>query len=261
MSISNPEIKKLYGLAAGRCSICRKSVFKEDIHIGEMAHIIARNPNGARGNEELFGNKNSYDNLILLCPNHHTEVDNKPSTYTVDVLHSIKAEHEKNVASHFDAPDDRKNDLTFLKGFMEYVPFTKIPYFIEPLPIAVKLQLCDVGDVFEALRKDNPHLYPLNDQSLQNYFSSFIKSYYDLWDIISGYTLVEGRSQANFGQADEQFNLFMEKKYLPYEEILKLSSAIDEKKIKFETAYNQLIEFLRKNYKEVDLNSYKQPEI
>lgn len=258
MSISNPEIKKLYGLAAGRCSICKIDVFDNDVHIGEMAHIIAKSSKGARGNEELSSGRNSYDNLILLCANHHTEVDQNPSFYTVDKLQSIKAEHEKTVASLFEAPKERENDLSFLKCFMQFVPFTRLRYFVEHLPTSVNLDLCSVGDMFDALCKGNPHLYPLNDQYLHRHFDSFIRSYYDLWSTISGYTDVEGRLQANFSQADERFYLHMERKYLPYEKVVELNNILNEKNSKFIVAYMNLIDFIRSNYKEVDLNSYQQ---
>lgn len=258
MSISNPEIKKLYGLAAGRCSICKIGVFDNDVHIGEMAHIIAKSSKGARGNEELSSGRNSYDNLILLCANHHTEVDKNPSVYSVDRLRSIKLEHENAVASVFNFPKEKENDLSFLKCFMQFVPFTRLPYFVEYLPTSVNLDLSTVGDMFDALCKDNPHLYPLNDQYLQVYFDSFIRSYYDLWSTIAGYTDVEGRPQANFSQADERFYLHMEKKYLPYEKVEELINILEEKKSKFISEYMSLINFLRSNYKEVDLNSYRQ---
>lgn len=258
MSISHPEIKKLYGLAAGRCSICKMDVFGNDVHIGEMAHIIAKSLKGARGNEALSGGRNSYDNLILLCANHHTEVDQNPNFYTVEKLQSIKAEHEKTVASLFDTPKERDNDLSFLKIFMRFVPFTRLRYFVEHLPTSVKLELCSVGDMFEAHCKDNPHLYPLNDQNLQGYFDTFIRSYYDLWYVISGSTDVEGRQQSNFSQADERFYLHMERKHLPYETVAELNDILNEKNSKFITAYMNLIDFIRGNYKEVDLNSYQQ---
>jgi len=83
MSISNPDIKKLYALSAGRCNLCNKSLFQENIHIGEMAHIIAKNSNGARSLKEQV-NDNSYENLILLCPNCHTKVDKAPESYSAE---------------------------------------------------------------------------------------------------------------------------------------------------------------------------------
>lgn len=133
MSISNPEIKKLYGLAAGRCSICKINVFDNDVHIGEMAHIIAKSENGARGGESILGDRNSYENLILLCANHHLEVDQNSLFYTTAKLHAIKASHEENISLIFDYSRERNDDLTFLKTFMEFVPFTKLVYFVEVL--------------------------------------------------------------------------------------------------------------------------------
>lgn len=258
MTISNPEIKKLYGLSAGRCSLCKIDVFENDVHIGEMAHIIANSINGPRGSDDLFNDRNSYKNLILLCANHHSEVDKNPYLYSAEKLQRIKYEHERNIASLFEAPQGRRDDVNFLKYFMKFVPFTRLRYFVEHLPRSVNLDLCDIGDMFDALCIDNPHLYPLNDKNLQYYFDAFMKNYYDLWGVISGCTSIDGRLQANFSQADERFYLHMERKYLPYDAIVELDKELDILKSGFITSYMQLIEFIRNNYKEVSLNSYDQ---
>lgn len=257
MGITNPEIKKLYGLAAGRCNICKINVFSNDVHVGEMAHIIAKSTSGARGNETLSSNRNSYENLILLCANHHTEVDQNSSRYTVELLHRIKSEHEKTVASPFESSKERENDIGFLRLFMRFVPFTQLRYFTEGLPISVNLKLCAVGDMFDAHLIGNPHLYPLNDPNLHAHFQSFIESYYELWSVISGFTNVDGCQQANFSQADDRGHLHMEKRYLPYKEVTKLTSTLEIRHSNFINAYLILIDFIRKNYKEVDLDSYE----
>ena len=257
MSISNPEIKKLYGLAAGRCSICKINVFDNQVHIGEMAHVIAKSTSGARGTEKIYFDINSYENLILLCANHHTEVDQNHNFYTVERLHQIKSEHEKSIASYFETPRKRVNDISFLKLFMCFVPFTQIRYFVENLPESINLRLCEIGDIFQAARIDNPHLYPLNDGILQDYFYSFIESYYELWGLISGFTNVDGRMQANFSQADDRGYLHLEKRFLPHNKIEELNSQLNIKNNKFIQSYLNLIDFIRKDYKEVDLNSYK----
>ena len=111
--------------------------------------------------------------------------------------------------------------------------------------------------MFEAHLKDNPHLYPLNDRNLQKYFSSFINSYYELWSVISGYTNVGGRQQANFSQADERYILHMEKRYLPYEATVALRNQLEVLSSRFISAYLDLIEYIRGNYKEVDMNAYR----
>ena len=61
-----------------------------------MAHIIARQPKGRRGVPS--GGSNAYENLILLCPNHHTEIDKAPEgTFPVSMLHQWKDDHEQRV--------------------------------------------------------------------------------------------------------------------------------------------------------------------
>lgn len=257
MTISNPEIKKLYGRSAGRCNICSADVFENDVHIGEMAHIIAKSTNGPRGDEQLTGGINSYENLILLCANHHSEVDQNSQRYSIERLHIIKSEHEKNVASLFKNLSSRTNDEIFLQTFMDFVPFIKLRFFVEYLPRSVNLDICLVKDMFEAIQIDNPHLYPLNDQNLQRYFDNFIKSYYALWNAISGYTEANGACQANFSQADERNYLHMEKRYLPYKSICELSEEIENLTNSFIESYTELINFLRSNYKNINLNSHK----
>ena len=257
MSIASAEIKKLYGLAAGRCSICRVNVFLNDVHIGEMAHIIATSKNGTRGGERLLYGRNSYENLILLCANHHTEVDQNPKRYPVEELHRIKSEHERTAASIFETPRERRNDVEFLEMFMRFVPFTRLRYFTEGLPVSVDFSISSIGDTFDALLVDNPHLYPLNDPELQNCFGGFIDSYYALWHKIAGYTVVGGRNQANFSQLSDRGVLSMERRYLPYDDVVRLSKQLKIKHRKFIAEYVQLIEYLRRNFKEVDLRSYE----
>jgi 5-methylcytosine-specific restriction endonuclease McrA len=83
--ISEPEIKKLWGRSAGLCAFpgcgtdCLPVLSGNVAVIGEMAHIIAREPDGTRGEPE--GGPNDYDNLILLCPTCHTLVDKEPFSF------------------------------------------------------------------------------------------------------------------------------------------------------------------------------------
>ncbi|MFZ0817336.1 MAG: HNH endonuclease signature motif containing protein [Candidatus Sulfotelmatobacter sp.] len=109
MSISSKDIKKLWGLAAGRCSRpgcddeCIRFLAADPTVIGEMAHVIAQSPKGPTGVQQ--GGEDVYENLILLCPTHHSEVDKAPSgTFPPDVLYAWKKQHEAEVASAFLSP-------------------------------------------------------------------------------------------------------------------------------------------------------------
>lgn len=102
------DIKILWGRAASRCSICRHELTSDDgstgsaYLIGEQAHIIGEKPKAPRGESPLdTDERNSYHNIILLCPNHHKEIDKNPVDWPVEKLHMIKDEHEQFVSENF----------------------------------------------------------------------------------------------------------------------------------------------------------------
>lgn len=71
--------------------------------LGEIAHIVAKSTNGPRGDSSLnTQERDSYSNLVLLCPNHHTEVDRQEALWPVEKLHEIKALHEQWVQEQID---------------------------------------------------------------------------------------------------------------------------------------------------------------
>ena len=110
MAISEPDIKRLWGKAAGLCSHpdCNTDCLPfldldSPTVVGEMAHVIAKKEKGPRGRKG--GGDDTYANLILLCPTHHTLVDKAPDgTFPVDTLLTWKAEHERNVEQSMASP-------------------------------------------------------------------------------------------------------------------------------------------------------------
>ena len=95
----------LWGRSGNRCGICKLEVTPdgESITIGEMAHIVSRSVDGPRGRSDLSTeDRDQYGNLILLCPNHHAEIDKSPEKWPVEVLRKIKEEHERWVSERLD---------------------------------------------------------------------------------------------------------------------------------------------------------------
>jgi hypothetical protein len=101
------DIKKLWSLAAGRCSKpgceeeCIKFLDEHDLtSIGEMAHVIAKQPAGSRGLPS--GGENTYEYLILLCPTHHRQIDKAPEgIYSSELMRKWKKAHEEHVNNSF----------------------------------------------------------------------------------------------------------------------------------------------------------------
>ena len=64
--------------------------------VGEMCHIYANSAKGPRGKIDLSDKeKNSPENLILLCRNHHVLVDRQYETFPAELLKQWKHAHEK----------------------------------------------------------------------------------------------------------------------------------------------------------------------
>lgn len=105
MAIRPTDAYRLWGRAGGRCSICRipLTLLEFEGTLGEIAHIVAKSTSGPRGNSSLNAQeRDSYSNLVLLCPNHHTEVDRQAALWPIEKLHEIKALHEQWVQEQID---------------------------------------------------------------------------------------------------------------------------------------------------------------
>ncbi|WP_333890859.1 HNH endonuclease signature motif containing protein [Mycolicibacterium gadium] len=96
------DLKILFSLAANRCAFpgCETNLIEPETLadpkavVGHIAHIVASSSDGPRGAETLVGDRDGYDNLILLCRHHHGVVDLQPNSYTSDDLRSWKSTHE-----------------------------------------------------------------------------------------------------------------------------------------------------------------------
>ena len=101
MGIKQKDIKLLWGRSGNRCAICRteltqdKSAITSSFTLGEQAHIVGEKESSARSISPLTADqRDSYHNLILLCPTHHTEIDSNETDWPVERLHQVKSEHE-----------------------------------------------------------------------------------------------------------------------------------------------------------------------
>lgn len=118
MSATYP-IKLILAMKSGnRCAIkdCRKILTSDGIEsdpavIGEAAHIYGENKTAARYKENMTdAERNSYENLIYLCPTCHTKIDKQEEDFPAELLFKIKNDHENWV---FDELDNGMSVMSF----------------------------------------------------------------------------------------------------------------------------------------------------
>jgi hypothetical protein len=105
---------RLFADSAGYCQnpSCLKPLFldntDENIHVGEMAHILAASDEGPRADPGTnAAARGAYDNLILLCPTCHVVIDKQPERYPDRMIINWKREHKARIDKLFGAVEFR----------------------------------------------------------------------------------------------------------------------------------------------------------
>lgn len=101
MAISDQTRKILWGKSGSRCALCQCELITEGTEstvgtiIGEECHIVAQSKGGPRAGLISADKVDEYENLILLCRNHHRIVDDQVENFPPEKLYEIKQQHEK----------------------------------------------------------------------------------------------------------------------------------------------------------------------
>ncbi len=116
MSYLDSTLKKLSILSGNKCAFpdCPLPLIDESgILTGEICHIKARNSGGKRYDaSQTNKERDGYENLILMCPLHHTVIDSSEEIFTVDVLQEIKRKHE---SKHLESNEQGKLEILIEK--------------------------------------------------------------------------------------------------------------------------------------------------
>lgn len=100
LKILQSTIQMLYSRSGNICAYpgCEErfySIDRDNVqNLSNICHIESANKGGERFNpKQTNEERRHYDNLILLCPNHH-KITNDVNKYTVEVLRDMKLAHE-----------------------------------------------------------------------------------------------------------------------------------------------------------------------
>jgi len=109
MAASGPsitDIKLLFARSGNRCAFpkCTAPVALNETLTGEVCHIKGVRPGSARHDPmQPSEERHQYQNLVLMCPTHHTVIDDDETSYTVERLQQMKREHEQGISPVSDA--------------------------------------------------------------------------------------------------------------------------------------------------------------
>jgi hypothetical protein len=102
-SYSPTTIKLLFGASGNQCAspectnpiIAPGTPFSDAAVLGQICHIYAASDDGPRGRPDFTATeRDSPENLILLCGHHHPLVDKQWETYPADLLKQWKKNHQ-----------------------------------------------------------------------------------------------------------------------------------------------------------------------
>ena len=136
MALSLADTKLLWARAAGRCSrpgcgadLTRSNQGQHYV-LGEQAHVVAQSKDGPRAIAE--GGPDTYENMILLCPTCHSEIDKRAELFPVEAIVGWKRDHEACVAAfgseqRFSRPEELASEVRAILEeshafFREYGP-------------------------------------------------------------------------------------------------------------------------------------------
>ena len=112
-TISKRDERLLHTKSGNRCAKCNTILVVRTVCIGENAHIYGEKPDSARYDASKPAEYvNSETNLIFLCCNCHKIVDSDEFLYPIEMLFSMKKEHEKKVVK---ALQQGSIDYTFVE--------------------------------------------------------------------------------------------------------------------------------------------------
>jgi hypothetical protein len=174
MAITERTRKILWSRSAGRCAICKRELVTDETEadeeavIGEECHIAAREASGPRGDSPLaLEQRDEGNNLILLCRNHHKEIDDQPNTFTVEELRQIKARH-----------------LSWVRNSLKGRKSPSGAFFFA-FRVDSGKQFCESVLSADAFHFSNDQPQTLEEAHLLGDFSQAVQDHLDLWNIMS----------------------------------------------------------------------------
>lgn len=122
--VSAKERLKVWVRSGGRCAFCNAYLLESDLTLrpvllGEVAHNVAASDTGPRSDPQMPAEqRNSADNLLLLCGLHHPDSDKRDQAdlLTAEQVEALKEEHERRIFEATEAVGRKRTVLLRMQG-------------------------------------------------------------------------------------------------------------------------------------------------
>ncbi|MGC2236780.1 MAG: HNH endonuclease [Pyrinomonadaceae bacterium] len=161
-SPTTSTLKYLFAISGNICAFpeCKNLLVESNNVVGEVCHIKGHKPDAARYDaNQTEEQRHAFDNLILMCPNHHTIIDKDEKTYTVETLLDYKAKQSLQAKSPLS-----ENDTTIIQ-FINNFSSEDNPSVINELEARI--------------RERNEHLLQLQEKTFEPHAPSYLISWID----------------------------------------------------------------------------------
>lgn len=124
-------VKRLFALSGNRCAFpgCKNPLFDQNGNlIAGVCHIAGDKPGAKRYDpSQTEEQRHGFDNLIVLCVNHHRVVDSDEGSCTRSMLREMKHAHESSATKEFVISDQQAEKIaTFLGGALAATAFGEV---------------------------------------------------------------------------------------------------------------------------------------
>lgn len=125
MGMSDKDRKHIWAKARNICSYdyvgkdCQTLLVEtrdgKNTTVGDECHIIGEKPGAARYIAD-YPDRDSYNNFILMCKTHHSIIDGDETTYTIELLKTMKTQHENKMKKRLSKNRPREDSRQISKA-------------------------------------------------------------------------------------------------------------------------------------------------
>lgn len=185
---------QLWAVAAGRCEFegCNKILWKDYLtkkrgNKGAVAHIVAYQPDGPRGDAVRSPRlRKDISNLMLMCPEHHKEIDDHPEIYPEKMLLKMKEKHEARIEMQTSIKPDMQSHVVYYAANIGNQAFRLNPQVLNDA-IYPYYPVCDhvieLGNINSAHYDNQAQFWGIEREQLKRKFDTLISSRIALGEI------------------------------------------------------------------------------